>query len=189
MPGLSTPPAAAGHQGPRVPGPLPRGAGWRYTGIAAVFTRAFRRQLRLSGDQQVWGGKEAGMPVTYEVDKTLGLVWTRLVGVVTVDELVAHFQELEQNPDAPVSLNVLLDLTDLTTVPDAGQLRTLTKEMTRVYQRIHFNACAIVASRDVLFGMARMWEVFAGECFQATRTFRHLEEARTWLASDPTPED
>jgi hypothetical protein len=129
------------------------------------------------------------MPVSYEIDKARGLVHTRLVGALTVDEMVGHFQELEDDPEAPASLDVLLDLTELEMVPDTAQLRTVTKELARVYQRVHFRACAIVALRDVLFGMSRMFEVFASERFVVTRTFRDIDEARAWLSEPHLPEE
>jgi hypothetical protein len=127
------------------------------------------------------------MPVTYEIDKARGVIWTRCIGIATLDEMLGHFRELEQDPDCPESLDVLLDLTEMESVPASGQLRTVTEAMGRIYQRVHFNACAIVAPRDVLFGMMRMWEVFAGEQFRVSRTFRDLGEARAWLTSPQAP--
>ena len=45
------------------------------------------------------------------------------------------------------------------------------------------NACAILACRDALFGMMRMFEVLAQDSFRVTRTFRTATEAEAWLVS------
>jgi malate/lactate dehydrogenase len=39
----------------------------------------------------------------------------------------------------------------------------------RVRPRVQFDGCAIIASRDALFGMARMFEVFAESYFGPNR--------------------
>ncbi len=49
--------------------------------------------------------------------------------------------------------------------------------------RVKFGACAIVAPRDAMFGMMRMFEVFAQKSFRATAVFRTLAEAEAWLAT------
>jgi hypothetical protein len=46
-----------------------------------------------------------------------------------------------------------------------------------------FNACAIVAGSDVLFGMMRMFEVFARDSFVITQVFRSTADAEVWLAA------
>jgi hypothetical protein len=78
---------------------------------------------------------------------------------------------------------VLLDLDELTSVPESGQLRRVTREIARLREKLRWGACAIVASRDVLFGMSRMFEVFAADLFALTHVFRKREEAELWLAS------
>ena len=39
----------------------------------------------------------------------------------------------------------------------------------------------IVANRDAVFGMMRVFEVMAEEYFRVTRTFRVADEAEAWL--------
>ena len=57
------------------------------------------------------------------------------------------------------------------------------KEIDRLRSRIEWGACAIVASRDVLFGMARMLQVFAESHFRTSSVFRDVAEAGRWLDS------
>jgi hypothetical protein len=125
------------------------------------------------------------MPVTYRLDVAAPLIHTRCVGDVTLDEVIEHFATLSRDPACPERLDVLLDLTDMTSVPESGELRAVTTEIARVRPRIRFGWCAIVASKEALYGMARMFEVFAEQYFSATRVFRSVDLALTWLASAP----
>lgn len=123
------------------------------------------------------------MSVTYHIDKVTGIIRTRCIGAVTFDEVLNHFQELERDPDCPDLLDVLLDLSEMTSLPEANQLRAVSHQIGRIRERVMFNACAIVACQDVLFGMMRMFEIFAEERFRMMCVFREVGEAETWLTS------
>jgi hypothetical protein len=126
------------------------------------------------------------MPVLYEIDRANGLIRTRCVGNVQFPEIVAHFETLVNDPDCPERLDVLLDLTQQTTLPDSEKLRGVTHEIAKIRDRVRFDACAIVAPTDALFGLLRMFEVFAQEQFRATRVFRTEDEAEQWLMAERT---
>src|SRR5262245_48097384 len=101
-----------------------------------------------------------------------------------MDEVIGHFQTLERDADCPDRLDVLLDLSEMTTVPVPEQLRRVSEEIARVRDRIQFGACAIVARRAVIFGMSRMFEVFAQDFFQSTHVFQSVDEAKEWLEAE-----
>jgi hypothetical protein len=124
------------------------------------------------------------MPVTYEIDKKRGIIRTRCVGDVTFEEVLGHFRTLVSDPDCPERLDVLLDLSAQTILPNSGQLRGVSQEIAKVRDRVRFDACAIVAPSDALFGLIRMFEVFAEGQFRATRVFRAVEEAEAWLLAE-----
>ena len=121
------------------------------------------------------------MPVSYEFDPDFGFVWTRCAGATTLDEVRAHFAGLEVDPKTPARLNVLLDLSTMSSLPESNQLQAIVDELRRLRARIAWGACAIVAVNDALFGMSRMFEVFAEQQFKRTRVFRDLSMARNWL--------
>jgi hypothetical protein len=125
------------------------------------------------------------MPVTYEIDAQRPLVRTRCTGAVTVAEVLAHFDELERDPARPERLDVILDLTGSTTLPESDQLRAVAARVGAV-RAPRFGRVAIVAARDSMFGMARMFEVFAEAHFGASKVVRTLAEAERWLA-EATP--
>ena len=123
------------------------------------------------------------MSVTYKIDVDKRTVRTKCVGLVTLQEVIGHFRTLEQDAKCPDLLDVLLDLSEVDSLPETPQISTVINEMKRVRGRVRFGACAIVASREALVGMMRVFEALAEECFRVSCTFRAANEAEAWLAS------
>jgi hypothetical protein len=123
------------------------------------------------------------VPITYQVDRAAELIRTTCTGDVTLDEVIGHFLELEADPALPAGVDVLLDLSETMSVPESEQLKAVTSEVDHLQERVRWGACAIVASRDALFGMSRMFQVFTEGLFAASHVFRELAEAERWLAS------
>ena len=113
------------------------------------------------------------------------MIRTRCFGHLTLAEVVDHFRQLEQDPACSDHLRVFLDLSEVDSLPGPSQLGTVIQEMDRIQPR--FDACAIVATRDALFGMMRMFEAMGEKHFRVTRTFRVASEAEAWLASQQPP--
>lgn len=127
------------------------------------------------------------MPVTYQLDPASGCIETLCTGEVTLDEVLHHFQELEADASLPERLDVLLDLGAMTSLPESEQLREVTRAVDRLKAKVAWGACAIVARRDALFGMSRMFEIFTEGLFARTRVFREREAAEDWLAGSGSP--
>jgi hypothetical protein len=123
------------------------------------------------------------MPVQYEIDRERRIIRTRCIEPVTVEEVVEHFCILARDPCCPKFVDVLLDLSEQTTIPTTENLEEVTRAIRRVQSRVQFGACAVVAYQDALFGMLRMLEVFAERYFSETYVFRTKPEAEVWLAS------
>jgi hypothetical protein len=123
------------------------------------------------------------MPVKYQIDKANKIIRTKCTGLVTIEEVVDHFRVLERDPDCPDDADVLLDLSEETSVPKKEDLQEITGEIRRIRGRVQFGTCAIVACTDALFGMLRMFEVFAEQYFRDSSVFRTASEAEAWLAS------
>lgn len=129
------------------------------------------------------------MPIRYEIDRAKGLIRTTCWGEVRLQEVLAHFDELEDDPTRPSHLDVFLDLCGMTSPPRTPELQTAVDRIRRV-SGLGFGLCAIVADRDVLFGIARMFEVFAEDHFEKVAVFRDAAEAEDWLRSKAkNPED
>lgn len=124
------------------------------------------------------------MPITYQIEPERHFIHTRCVGDTTLEDARNHLQALQADPICPPSLNVLLDLTETTSVPDRDEFILIGEEIGRV-RTIRFNACAIFTTDDHLYGMARMFVVFVGNRFQAMHVFRTMNNAKKWLDSFP----
>ena len=123
------------------------------------------------------------MPITYTIDRERGIIRTKCFGQVTLEEVVDHFRTLERDPKRPERLAVFLDLSEADSLPETNQLYSVVEALRQIRGHVHFDACAILASRDALFGMMRMFEVFAEDVFRVTGTFRTAGEAEAWLGS------
>jgi hypothetical protein len=121
------------------------------------------------------------MSVTYTIDKPLGLIRTRCFGHVTLPEVIAHFRELEIDEECPTRLDVILDQSDTTSLPSNEQLRAVTEKIGRLRDSVRFGACATVVRTDAWFGTAQVFEVLAARSFSATKIFREVADAETWL--------
>lgn len=127
------------------------------------------------------------MPVIYTIDAKEKLIRTSCIGNVTLAEVIEHFRMLERDPDCRDRLDVFLDLSETSSLPASGQISAVADEIKRIQKRVRFSACAVVAQRDALFGMLRMFEVIADQYFHAIRVFRASAEAEAWLQSQRLP--
>jgi hypothetical protein len=121
------------------------------------------------------------MPITFNIDRNTRIIHTVCSGDVTLAEVLEHFQTLEKDTNCPRHLHVLLDMSEQTSVPGAGEIRAVGEAIRAIRKTVHFGMCAIVVQRDVLYGMARMLEVIAEQWFDETRVFRHVTAAEEWL--------
>jgi hypothetical protein len=108
-------------------------------------------------------------------------VVSRFGGVLVADDILAFRREFTAHPDFVSGMDELTDLTRVEHVEiDATTLRRLAsttpfREGSRV---------AIVAPTDLLFGIARLFEMSGESSGWDARVFRSMDEARTWLGLD-----
>jgi len=122
------------------------------------------------------------MSVTYQLNYKAQFIETQCTGDVTLEEVMDHFSELEADPLLPDRLDVFLDLDKMTSLPEGHQLRDVAGAVERLMAKVEWGSCAILASSDGIFGISRMFEVFAEGLFARTRVFRTREEAEHWLS-------
>jgi hypothetical protein len=120
------------------------------------------------------------VPLTCDFDREAAMVRTKCAGTIGMPEVFHHFRTLS-DPERPAALDMLLDLREVTAVPTADQLRATTIEIARLAPILRFRVCAIVTDTDGLFGMSRMFSVFAEQYFQAISVFRSAEQGERWL--------
>jgi hypothetical protein len=123
------------------------------------------------------------MPIECRIGEARWLISATCSAHVTFDEVMDHFAELVQDPRCPTGLDVLLNLTATTSIPETGQLRKVTDVISLIQLRVRFRACAIASLSDVSFGVGRIFSAFAGQAFQSIVVVRTIEEAEARLAS------
>jgi len=123
------------------------------------------------------------VPVTYTIDASGKTVRTKCAGEVTLEEVTDHFRALQQDPECPSYLDVLLDLSEMSSLPEGHEIREISHEIGGLRGRVQFGACAVVASSEAVFGMMRVFAVLTQEYFRVTHVFRLLAEAEAWLVA------
>jgi hypothetical protein len=120
------------------------------------------------------------MPVTYTIDVPMALIVTRCVGHVTLAEVKEHFQELARVWPPVDRLDVLLDLTDQTSLPTLRDLEEVATELDEQIGPRRFGRCAVVTEQG-LHGSMQIFEVLAGRLVDAIEIFPTPSAAVVWL--------
>jgi len=121
------------------------------------------------------------MSITFSIDTRASLIRTIGSGNVTLAEIDAHFSQLSQVWPRGAKLDVLLDLSECTALPEIPQLRAAVSRIQIFGGRKRFGVCAIVATRELLYGLLRVFELLASHRFVAVRVFRNGSAAMVWL--------
>ena len=125
--------------------------------------------------------RRGSVPITFSIDTQGSLIRTIGSGNVTPAEVNAHFTELSNVWPRGAKLDVLLDLSGCTSLPEIPQLRAVVSRIQMFGGRKRFGVCAIVASRELLYGLLRVFELLADQRFMAVRVFRNEPAAMVWL--------
>jgi hypothetical protein len=123
------------------------------------------------------------MPVQYRIDHTEGIIRTKCFANVTLEDVLGRLQELKDEPECPLRLDVLLDVSECLWAAKTAELKSVSYAIASVRERVQFDACAIITPTYLLFGIGRMFEVLAKQWFRVTRVFRSVADAEAWLSS------
>ncbi|HEU4557727.1 MAG TPA: hypothetical protein VFS20_07750 [Longimicrobium sp.] len=119
------------------------------------------------------------MPATYRLETERSLVVLTLTGVVTPAELDAIRARIREDPAFGPSFSVLADASELNPAALTGDAVRARAAKPPIYpMRI-----AIVAPADVVFGIARMYQMMTEGSGTTVAVFRDPTEAMAWLAS------
>ena len=123
------------------------------------------------------------MPITYTIRKNEGVVVSRHLGEVSDQELLDTYRQLYNDPDYQPSFNKVVDLrTTKSTGRSPDALRDIAQLIKSRYATTYERAkTAIIAPRDLSFGLARMYQVFSEDTPQETMVFREVQQALDWL--------
>jgi len=120
------------------------------------------------------------VPATYTIDVARGLVVTRLWGRLTDEDLIDHQQRLRTDPEFDPGFRQFADFSDVEETTIAPEV---IRELARTNPWGAGARRAMLAPSDLLFGLARMFEML-DEHLDEVRVFRNADEARAWLGLD-----
>lgn len=118
------------------------------------------------------------MPCAYTIDLARSLVLSRGWGEVTDRELLAHVRALTADPGFARNFHQFIELRDVT---DVQITASTIREMVKLNPFGAGARRAVVVTSDVVFGMARMYQILRDESPDEFEIFRKLDDALRWL--------
>ena len=122
------------------------------------------------------------MPITLGVDREHRLVTTTVWGQVTYEEIQSHLSEEEHL--RATGYPELVDAIGASTTLTADEVRALVNRTHDMLRQGPFGPTAIASDNDVLYGMARMYEILAERDGISIGVFRNVPDAERWLRAD-----
>ena len=123
--------------------------------------------------------------ITTQIDRERNLRIHCVTGALTFDELVNTLKEIYSAPDFDPDMNSLWDLreADVSTfeTPDIQNLKNFVGKHWGTKGK---SKSAIVVSRDLDFGLSRMYEFYLqAKSSSEVQVFREYDEALKWIAA------
>ena len=127
------------------------------------------------------------MPVTTSYNKNDGFIHHILTGDITEVDIIEAFDNSLAVPDLKPDSHVIWDFREvhLPNLADTmNQLKALAGYIkSKERNRSEGYKVALVANSDLLFGMARMYQVVASSLPVQFRVFKKIKEAEGWILS------
>jgi hypothetical protein len=102
-------------------------------------------------------------------------------GEVTFADIAVILDELLDDPSIVPGTQMLVDARQVTDVPSTPELRLVARDMAPLHQR-GVVRMAVCAEGAFVYGVARMFGVFAEAIGLHVAAFRNMREARDWLS-------
>ena len=123
------------------------------------------------------------MPITSQIDSSLGVVFSTFQGVVTSEDILAQVESFKNDPAFQPSFNHLIDTRGTTRFDvSIADIRVVSSHST-------FNEKsrrAVVAEDTEMYGVGRVYQILREDQGRPdqVRVFRDMAEARRWLGLD-----
>ena len=123
------------------------------------------------------------MPISYRIDRERALVITEAWGVLTDEDILDHKTRLLNDPGFEPKLMELSDIRSIERldVTQAGIKAMVQHDAANLARRAGHRVLLVVPN-DLVFGMARMYELMGSRDAGGVEVFRSMEEADAWLA-------
>jgi hypothetical protein len=121
------------------------------------------------------------MAFSFTIDKDHGVVRFVAEDVFSSRDLSESIKRVTAHPDFRPDYDHLVDMRAVSAFqPDSKDIRKRSQD-DRDNIRLDTSRIAIVATNNVVFGMARMYETLMDGADVTVRTFRDMAEAEAWL--------
>lgn len=123
------------------------------------------------------------MPADYFFDHSHNLVYSYAQGPLSFNEMIDHQCRLRNDPQFRDTMNQLIDFCSVT------ELHIASAGVRHLSEASFFSATSrraiVVDGRDVMFGLARMYEILRDRGPEQITVFRSFPEALKWLDLPP----
>jgi hypothetical protein len=124
------------------------------------------------------------MPIAIKIDKDSGIVHSMIEGRISADELIEKLQDLIDHPDYRPGLNGIADLRKIDKDMFSEDVFKVAKLMIENRDKIGASKTAVLVSKEVTFGMTRVFQALSEQSSVKTEIFWSMEEALQWLGAD-----
>lgn len=129
------------------------------------------------------------IPVSHEIDRAGGLVRIVWEGAVSTDELAALPNRVISDPAWRPGMPILSDARRLTRAFTASELQHHAAQLRELPPDVGVSHYGLVVSEPVMYGLGRMFEIFALGGPLEVRVFYDLAEAERWALGGRSPPD
>ncbi|MDY6954768.1 MAG: hypothetical protein SWE60_24975 [Thermodesulfobacteriota bacterium] len=125
------------------------------------------------------------MSLRYKIIESKGLVYVVGAGVVTFSELMSHIEALSKDTRYKAPMKKLVDYRNITGKElETRELALYAQAKATLKDVFREEKCAIVAPRDLDFGLSRVHGALVEASGIETGVFRDLDQALSWLGVD-----
>ena len=124
------------------------------------------------------------MSITYSIDSGNRFIHTRWSGKVTAGDLMRHWQELFNDPQALEIRRSIADMREASLEFDGAQLRDVIRSVAQPLLRGQKWTVALLVKKPEQYGTSRQFQVFA-EQVATNSIFYDYDEAVRWLVDQP----
>ena len=123
------------------------------------------------------------MPIISKIDIEANTILRSVIGELTKDAVTQAFSESLMHPDFSENMNVIWDMTkaDLNALSADHLIGIVDHISTHIKSRGSDYKIAIVAPKDINFGISRMFKSYGGELPISINILRNIDEAFNWI--------
>jgi hypothetical protein len=121
------------------------------------------------------------MPITYRFIEESNAFLVTCTGTVTDMEFIEHRKELEADQRLQVGYQLLVDLRKVAAIDISVDTFKMDAKNVKSSPRHSHSRIAIVAPKEAVFGLARIYQVLNEEGPRKVMVFHTMAEAEQWL--------